>query len=237
MSLEQEFGALVGRVIAYGGGGAVIAYLIFRFLATSWIENKFSEKLEAYKHAQSKELEDVRFRINSIFNRLSKLHDKEFEVLPNAWGKLNQAYQAIMRCVMSYREFPDLDRLDNIELDEFLSGTTLSESSKRKIRDSTQKVRTYGDIMSWVDINDAHKAFFEFHSYIVANRIFLRSDLKNKFDAVDDLMWKMWVSHKVGKDSGNYRLQYEEFQKNDPTIKSLMAEIENLVQGRLQPVE
>jgi hypothetical protein len=63
----------IGAIIAYGGVAAGVAFALFRFLGQKWIDGKFAEKLEAYKHAQNKEIEDIRFKINLIFSRLVKL--------------------------------------------------------------------------------------------------------------------------------------------------------------------
>ena len=62
MEFEQEILKFIGRAVTYGGGGAVVAFLLFRFLGSKWIESKFAESLEAYKHAQAKELEAVKFQ-------------------------------------------------------------------------------------------------------------------------------------------------------------------------------
>jgi hypothetical protein len=75
-----------------GGGCAAVAYLAFKFLATKWLENKFAERLEAYKHQQQKELEQLKFQINASFDRLTKLHQHEFQVLPDAWGVLVRSF-------------------------------------------------------------------------------------------------------------------------------------------------
>ena len=39
----------IGQIVAYGGGGAVIAYGLFVFLGKKKIENKFFQQLEEYK--------------------------------------------------------------------------------------------------------------------------------------------------------------------------------------------
>jgi len=73
-----------GQVVLWLGGATVTAFAAFKFLASKWIENKFATQLEAHKHEPAKELEELRHRINSAFSRLTKIHEKEFEVLPEA---------------------------------------------------------------------------------------------------------------------------------------------------------
>ena len=88
--MEQIF-EFIGKVVAVGGTSAAVAYAIFVFVGRKWLETKFSERLEAYKHEQNKELEEIRFRINSQFNRITKIHEKEIEVLPESWIRLQKA--------------------------------------------------------------------------------------------------------------------------------------------------
>jgi hypothetical protein len=43
----------VFELVAYGGGAAVIAYLLFQFLGKTWIENKFAQQLKQLEHQQA----------------------------------------------------------------------------------------------------------------------------------------------------------------------------------------
>ena len=79
------------EVILAGGGGALVAYGIFTYFGRSWLDNKFSKGLENFKHQQNLQMEQYRFEINSLFNRISKIHEKEFEVLPELWFKLQNS--------------------------------------------------------------------------------------------------------------------------------------------------
>lgn len=50
MDIEQVIIQFVGKLLAYGGAGALAAYGVFKFLGEKWIENKFAERLEQFKH-------------------------------------------------------------------------------------------------------------------------------------------------------------------------------------------
>lgn len=78
--------ALVGLVLGAGGGVAIVAYALLRFFGEKWMNAKFEERLAAFKHAQEKELEELRYKINALLDRTVKLHQKEFDVIPEAWG-------------------------------------------------------------------------------------------------------------------------------------------------------
>jgi len=91
--------------------------------------------------------------------------------------------------------------------------------------------------MTWAEIEAAYKAFFEFHSHIVKNRIFLDQDIKAKFDRADDVMWKMWVGRRIGEQYGGVDVVLRNFDENRSTIETLLKEIEEIMQTRLRPAE
>jgi len=78
-----------GEVILYGGGSAAVAYLLFRHLGQGWIEARFAERLEAFKHEQAKELQRLKVEVESLLSGALKIQDREFAVLPEAWHKLS----------------------------------------------------------------------------------------------------------------------------------------------------
>jgi hypothetical protein len=92
--LLQNVLTAIGAFIVAGGGVGAIAYALFRFFSEKWLNAKFEERLAAYKHAQQKELEELRFKISALMDRTTKLHQREFDTLPEAWTKLNDAYGA-----------------------------------------------------------------------------------------------------------------------------------------------
>lgn len=74
----------IGNAVAIGGSAAAFAYAIFVWLGKKWLEERFARRLEDYKHKQNQELEHYRYQINALFNRITKIHEKEIEVLPTA---------------------------------------------------------------------------------------------------------------------------------------------------------
>ena len=58
--MEELVLGFIGKVLAYGGGGALVAYFLFKFLGKNWIENKFKEKLETIRKARKRALKKLR---------------------------------------------------------------------------------------------------------------------------------------------------------------------------------
>jgi hypothetical protein len=96
--------SFLGQLIAYGGGAAAVAYLLFQYLGKKWIENKLSERLEQLRHTQALDLQRFRVEIESLVSGAIRLQEKEFQALPEAWVKLDEAFGQLSRLAAPYQE-------------------------------------------------------------------------------------------------------------------------------------
>jgi len=235
--MENTIIIFLGKILVYGGGGAAVAYGLFMFLGKKWIENKFSKSLEIYKHAQNKELEELRYKINTQFNRVTKIHEKEFELLPEAWLKMQDALGRISQFTSLYQEFPDLNRMSSIALDEFLDKSKLQEYEKQELKKAQNKIEFYQECIFGYNYAEAHKEFSEFHNFIVRNRIFFSSDLQEKFTKIDDIMWSAIIDRKVGYQAKDHEMWIKAYKQIRDEVEPIKKEIEILVQKRLHFAE
>ncbi|VAX07562.1 hypothetical protein MNBD_GAMMA26-391 [hydrothermal vent metagenome] len=230
----DEIFEFIGKMIAVGGTAAAIAYAFFIFLGKKWLENKFSESLEAYKHKQNKEIEEVRYRINAQFNRITKIHEKEIEVLPKAWHKMHDALKHLTYFASPFRQHPDLDRMNQSQLNEFLDNSSFCEWEKTKLLEAPRKLEVYQERIFWHELSETKSAFREFHNYILENSIFLSQDLKEKFMVIDNVMWSAIIDKEVGHESKDWKMQRKSYSQITEEIDPIKQEIEALVQKRLQ---
>ena len=115
-------------LLAAGGGGAVVAYSVFNQFGKKWLDQHFKKNLEELKHAQQQEIELLKHQINSLFSRVSKIHEKEFEVLPKAWLMLNEVHGSVMLALdLTMKFYPDFTRMPDARFEEFLGTCRLSE--------------------------------------------------------------------------------------------------------------
>jgi hypothetical protein len=235
--MENTIIIFLGKILVYGGGGAAVAYVLFSFLGKKWIENKFSKSLEAYKHAQTKELEELRYKINAQFNRITKIHEKEFELLPEAWLKMQDALGRISEFTSLYQEFPDLNKMSSVALDEFLDKSKLQDYEKQELKKAPDKLEYYQECIFRYKYVDAHKEFSEFHNFIVRNRIFFSSDLQEKFIKIDDIMWSAIIDRKVGYEAKDHEMWTKAYKQIRDEVEPIKKEIEILVQQRLHFAE
>ena len=117
MAVTEQLLKFLGEIVAYGGGAAVIAYFVFQFLGKTWIENKFAQKLDQNRHQQALELQRLRIEIDSMLSGVLKIQEKEFETLPEAWQKLDDAYSQVSSLVSPMQLFPNIDIMNSAQLE------------------------------------------------------------------------------------------------------------------------
>ena len=102
--------------------GCSFIFFIFKFGIQKWIEKKFAESLERSKTDLIHEVEKQKLQINALLNRANKLHEKEFEILPEIWGKLMIAHGEIYSCNSALKSLPDLQRMNELDFENFING-------------------------------------------------------------------------------------------------------------------
>jgi hypothetical protein len=221
------------EILIVGGGASGIAYGLFRLFSEKWLENKFAEKLEKLKHEQQRELERHRFKINSLFNRVTKIHEKEFEVLPKAWTKLQDALGIVSSFTSPLQYHPNVRNASPQELEEVLSKTKFSDYEKEKVRDSRDKQSEFEAIQFRYRLQETKEAVNDFHNFLVYNRIFLSKGLFDKFGELDERMKNATKDRELAEFSKRPDKIGEGYQIFGEDILHLVNEIEKLIQERL----
>jgi hypothetical protein len=232
--MSEIFFSTLGKIIAYGGGSVAIAYAAFTFFGKKWIENLFQKKIELYKHEQAKEIEHLKYQINSLLNRVTKIHEKEFEVLPAAWNKLYDALEMSSSFTSTFQQYPDLDRFSPDELSKFVTDCKLHEFQKNELLKSENKTEYYREKIFFHDLSEARKIYSEFHKYITRNRIFLSSDLRMNFQKIDGILSESLLKKEIGEEAKDYKMIVQAHRDIRNQVSEIIETIENLVQDRLR---
>jgi hypothetical protein len=188
---------------------AQLAYLVFKFLGKTWIENKFAQRLEQFKHQQALEIQRLRVEIDSMLSGVLKIQDKEFETLPVAWNKIDEAYGRVSALAAPMQSYPDLERMTATQLEEFLGSSELLESQKADVRQSTDRVKTYQNAIFWHRLHGVKKVCADLHNYVRRCSIFFPPELKDKFAKISEHLWSSVSSVEVGHEFNDYKMRNE----------------------------
>ena len=188
-------------MIGVGGSAAICAYGVFKWLGQQWLEQHFKKRLEELKHEQNKEIEDIRHRIQSMFSRISKIHEKEFECLPRAYSLMHEAHgKAILATGAGFKYYPDFTKMQAGEASVELEQSKLLSYQKVELLALAGKDRQtyYRKAMQDIELREAGTAQMVFHNYLVENRIFMNVDLRNRFNTIDSALHKSLTEYVIG---------------------------------------
>ncbi|MFW5983248.1 MAG: hypothetical protein ACOCQ4_02015 [bacterium] len=230
--MEQLFQA-IGKLTLYGGGTVAVAFITFRFLSKKWIENIFKKDLEDFKAKKNQQLEEYKYRINSLFSRITKIHDKEFEILPRAWCKLQDAIGAVAEASNPLFISPNFDAMEPTEIDDSLCKSVLTENQKTELKAASNKNDYYNEIIISHRINTARRNVQEFHNYLLYNKIFMTRGIFEAFTELDNSLYNSVIDTEIAYDQNTpkdtYTIYKNILEKTDSNLKKL----EGFIQARL----
>lgn len=230
--LETIFAAF-GKLIVAGGGGATIAVVIIRTFADRWLRAEFDKRLEAYKHEQQKELEQLRFKINGLLDRATKLHQREFEVLPLAWAHLSDANGEVLTLISVAQSYPDINRMSGTQLEELIEKSPFSAHEKQELLASDDKYEAYITISDRHRMSNVRKKVHEFHLYVSTNGIFIEPRIKAKFTELDLLIWNALSEYSININMQHQPREIEHANILQTRGLAIFKDLEKDVQDRL----
>lgn len=233
LTMLESFSRAIGALVVAGGVPALAAYALFRFLGEKWLSTKFEEKMAAYRHAQTKELEGLKLRLNTLFDRTIKLHQKEFDVLPECWAKLCNEYWEVRSVTSRFQQYPNVDGMTSEQLDEFLEQSPLLNWQKAELRTQPKKLQYYQKAIGWHRLSKARDLCRDFSIYFSKNGIFIPEDLKDKFKMMDEIIWGALVEHETNMEIEGFPKVHDSLEKLGKEGAKLFSELEAEVRRHL----
>ncbi len=196
------------------------------------IEAKRTAALEDLKHEHTKELEHLRSTIQALYSRISKIHEKEFEVLPRAWLYLHEAYGAAVNLMSRLRSIYKLDATPTDSLEEHMTSLKFSDAEKQLLRSASDKQETYRTIWESKLLLDAEERQRILTNYLIEHRIFMDDELRTAFDSVNKSLIHAVTLYATGK--GFDAKMVTEASQELHGLESKIADVEKAVQKRLR---
>lgn len=227
----QQALAWIGGAALGGVGLIAVAYWIFQTWGEKWLQSRFDRQLENVRHLQAQEMEALRYRIGQLLDRSTKLSEKEFEVVPEAWQRLIDAYHTTRAHVSSAKQRPAVERMNDEQLEEFLAGTELHETQKQEIRgtDKVDRGRTYHKVIYWHEKAHAEQTARAFSNYLAKFGIFISN--KAAFAELENMIWKALTEYSMFfEDEIREREDVRRLEKEGAILKD---QLEAEIHGRL----
>lgn len=227
----------IGLVVVAGGGLSVIIYQIFKHLAASWLDSRFSTSLQKLIHEQNKEIEKLKSNLTQTFDRVAKLHEREFQVLPEVWAKTSEAYWSTRSLVSALQTFPDLNQMQAPQLDEFIAKCELASWQKDQLRESTNKTDYYRDNVYWHRLQLAQQAIREANVSLSKGGIFIRPEIKSKVDDLIALAWGATAEDEINHQHNPRPRLKKDIDKLNSKGDEILTALEQEIRERLYAPE
>jgi hypothetical protein len=226
-------GEFLGTLLASGIVSAGALFALFKIFGEKWLDAKFEQRLAKYKHEHDQEIERLRGRINALMDRTIKLHQHEFETLPQVWSRLNDAFGLTQSQVASFQSYPDLSGISADHLDEFLNTTPLHNWEKVKLKTAEDPSKYYQERIFWHRLSDAKTACREHYSYLRRGGIFILQDLRERFYELNTLMWEALTEHETNHSMDLFPRMHKKLDAFRTKGPELLRDLEQQVQKRL----
>jgi hypothetical protein len=222
--LRVLYNNIVAKIVISLGGIVGITIIFIKLFGNKILEQQFEKGLERY-----------RFKIHSQFDRISKIHQKEFETLPELWKHLLDAIGVLSHISNPVQRYPSLNKMSDPQLEEFLKVSMLMDSEKEELKQSRDKVSYYMKAIYFHKIDDAIKKVADFHNYLLYNKIFLTDELFNSFEKIDDFLSTALAKLEVAGegDKFDYNMQMEVRKLIMGDVEKSKNELAKLIQQRL----
>lgn len=209
------------------------AYWLFRTFSERWLQSKFDARLAELQHAHNQEIEQLRFRINSMMDRTAKLHEREYQVLPDLWEKLASALAQTGAFTSPIQSYADVGRMSDKQLDEHLAKSPLFESQKQAVRDARDRTRTFQKEIYWHRKADTYEVVRGFSRSLRFNGIFVPAEISTEMNQVVDWLFDALLEHEMNEEHEMRPRERKAQSRLTKECKELVDRIEKSIRDRL----
>lgn len=194
------------------------------------LEHEYSKKLAALEQEHAKQIKALEHRFGVLMDRVSKLHQFEFTVLPELWRKMSSALSATVEMTDPDRIQPSIRGMNEGELNTFLESAPLLDWEKWEIRNypkdkEMDRDRKLANMLDWARYRRAHALSEELRSYLMTQSIFVSASLRDKLDA---------IGRTITRANAGFRRFLEERQAGREVSLEVFADIRDIQDNWMQ---
>ena len=147
------------------------------------------------------------------------------EVLDQVWRKYQEALGSVAAIYSGSVKYPNLNRMTEDELRQFLEETHLNEYQKSKVMEASDRNRFYSEILHIFQMERVIESINNFHNELVNNKLFIPDDIYEVLMGTRFLLSKSFSSYEIGSEVEDIELLKEGRQYFDEA-KNKNEEIE-----------
>src|SRR5947209_1766708 len=207
-------------------------YALLRFLPTKVAERAighvFDRRLEAFNYEQQKEIEGLRTKLSHISDRGLRSNEREYTSTVELWEAIVRAYLSTRECVISFSTHPDLDKMSDDRIRDFMEANSFPSKEIESVLQSDEKNVMFGRVTAVRNINACRRETRNLRLKL-QNTIFIGEDLENDVAEFADLMVKAEVAATMQfedrRSSGSTQWDLDFMKQGEPSFRGLKAKI------------
>src|SRR5262249_38157559 len=135
--------------------------------------------------------------------------------------------------VVSFKSFPDLDRLSPEDVAAFLETSELSVPQRQQVLNATKKVDMYSKIIDLRQINTAGRAIFHVRLLLKTHGIFFQSSIVDEFKKAIDLLGKAQIESLMQFQHGRSGIRVDASSRLLSEGEKIFDQLQSIVRTRL----
>lgn len=234
--MTNEVFEYIGKALVIGGVSSAVAYQAFKHFAAKWLDARFQKNFQQLVHDQNKEIERLKNELTKSFDRATKLHQREFDVLPQIWDQVSEAYWATASLVSPLQTISDLNRMQPKQLAAFVAESELLDWQKDDVLASGDKTKTFNEILYWHKLNRVSQSHRAADIALSRSGIFVQDTIKEKLQAILDLVRGALIEDQMNHEHPPSRFSerlHSDIDRIRPEGGTWMLEAEKLIKARL----
>jgi hypothetical protein len=178
-------------------------------------------QIESLRHDHNQDIEELRAKLAHVGDRGIRSNEREFQAVTAAWEHFHDAYNATMLCAVAFKQYPDFQRMPDIEIEQYLQSTDLTDRQREMVMKADDKRATFSRLVDLNQINAAGRAIYEARNLIGRQAIFIPDDLFASFEAKMMMLSRAQIQRSM--DTGYRASEHVEFMiKNGQHERALL---------------
>lgn len=212
-------------IISAGGGGAIVAFAAFRWLGSTWLESKFAQSLEAFRHEKAKDLERLRFEMDALQKGKARFKEREFESIIQIWDALKQAQVKVTALLSPLQQYGNVRYMEEGDLAEYFESLSLKNWERREIIAADDRQKAFMKVMDQRRFSEAAEAYNEFSNLLIRFEILISVDVVARLKEIRDKFHEALVSKELALAHSDWKLGSEAWLKYDKECLPLITDL------------
>lgn len=222
-----------GLLVAAGGGTSAVVFGVFQSWGKGWLDSHFNKRLEEFKHEQTKEIERIKAELNTAFDRVQRLHQWEFDALPELWRLANEAYFASLSFSSPFRFTDDVKSTKPERLAAAMRLQNYPEHHIESVLEAADRQKEFERVANVFLRQKADSTQRSFDIHFKSKKIFIDESLYEHIKKINDL-----INNAISEGEMNYieiqgERSYSEHRKLRDHGRKILDELGSKIKERL----